>query len=292
MKTLQTQSVMKGIIIGMCLLFLPMLASAQWFMMDEWFGEKTRVTLKFLHPNLVPQHYLDANFKPDISVINGIYDLSINIPFKSGKSRFNFEASFPFVFNSKNNIYYNIEKNTIAGNLYLGLQWKLPKKKRTAVSIGAYLPTATDNRWYTYWFALHTDWTGFAKYQAGQVILTANYHSYLSLGKFDIGYEVGPATFFETGESGYMDPVLYIHYGLYGMYRAGIVTIRTELAGFEILAGEKTSSVDNFPSNIALGVRFGRGSIRPSLFYMRNLKEERREEVKDVLGFQLQFVFK
>ena len=283
---------MKGIITMIFLLILPIIASAQWFMMEEWFGEKPRITLKFLHPNLVPIYYQDYNLERDISIINGIYDLSINVPVKFGKSRFNFEASFPLVSNNKSNIFFDLEKNTLMGNLYLGLQWKLPKKKRTAVSIGAYFPTATNNRWQTYWFALHTDWVGFAKYQAYRFILTANYHSYLRLGKFDIGYEVGPATFFETENSGYMDPVLYIHYGLFGMFRAGIVTFRAELAGFEILAGEKNSNIDIFTNNIALGVRFGRGSIRPSIFYMRNLREKRREDVKDVIGFQLQFLLK
>lgn len=283
---------MKGIIIGMFLLFLPMLVSAQWFMMDEWFGERTRITLKFLYPNLTPLVYENYYQERDLAIGQGVYDLSINIPIKYGKSRLNLEASFPLVINNKSNIIYSLEENTLRGNLYLGLQWKHPKKKRVAVSIGAYFPTATNDRWQTYWFALHTDWVGFAKYQAHRLILTANYHSYLRLGKFDIGYEVGPATFFETKNAGYMDPILYIHYGLFGMFRAGVVTFRAELAGFEILAGEKTSNVDIFTNNIAFGIRFGRGSIRPSIFYMRNLKEKRRRDVIDVLGFQLQFLLK
>jgi hypothetical protein len=289
---LRSKSFIKGIILGILLLFLPIMLSAQWFMMEEWFGEKPRITLKFLHPNLVQKVYQDINFEPEISIINGIYDLSINIPFKSGKSKFNLEASFPVVFNSKNNIFYDYDKNTITGNIYFGVQWTPPKKERVGISIGAYFPTTTNDEWQTYWFALHTDWIGFAKYQAYRFILTANYHSYLRLGKFDIGYEGGPATFFETENSGYMDPILYLHYGFFGMYRAGILTFRVELAGFEILAGEKTSNVDIFTNNIALGVRFGRGSIRPSIFYMRNLREKRRSDVKDVIGFQLQYVFK
>lgn len=120
-----------------------------------------------------------------------------------------------------------------------------------------------------------------------------NYLSYASLGKFELGYETGLAM--TIGDEGYIEPIAYLRYGFYGSFRAGDFTFRTELAGFVVLAGaagDEDTGIEPSTNSIAVGVRYGRGSIRPSLFYMRCLTEKLRYNVKDVVGFQLQFLLK
>jgi hypothetical protein len=270
----------KGIITGMFFLFLPLFASAQWFMMQEWPGDRTRITLKFLHPRLI-----QYPFEEHISLFSGIYDLSINTPIKSSNGRVNLEASFPFAVN-------NIDNQTMSGNFYLGVQWKYSRKKTNSIiSVGAYFPTGKDDRWETYFIVLDTDPFYFPKYQGKMTALTINYLTYASLGKFDFGCEMGPAII--MGDEGYMESMAYFHYGFFGSFRTGDFTFRTELAGFVVIASvDENSNIESFTNNIAVGVRYGRGSIRPSIYYMRCLNEEMRYRVKDVLGFQLQFLFK
>jgi len=282
MKMQRKRSIMKGIISGMFLLFLPLLASAQWFMLQEWPGDRMRITLKFLHPNLDQNYY----YQKSLSLFSGIYDLSINMPVKSSNGRVNLEASFPIAVNSINN-------ETMRGNLYLGVQWKHSRKRNNSIlSIGVYFPTGTDDRWPTHFIALPTDPISFPKYAGKMSAFTVNYLTYASLGKFELGYEMGPAMI--MGDEGYMEPMAYLRYGFYGSFRAGDFTFRTELAGFLVLAGaagdEDNPNIEPFTNSIAVGVRYGRGSIRPSIFYMRCLTEEMRHDVKDVLGFQLQFL--
>jgi hypothetical protein len=270
----------KGIIIGMFFLFLPLFASAQWFMLQEWSGDWTRITLKFLHPRLY-----QYPFEEHISLFSGIYDLSINTPIKSSNGRVNLEASFPFAVN-------NIDNQTMRGNFYLGVQWKHSRKKTNYIlSAGAYLPTGKKNRWETYFLVLDTDPISFPKYQGKMWAFTVNELFYASLGKFELGYEMGPTIL--LGGEGYMEPMAHLHYGFFGSFRTGDFTFRTELAGFLVIFNnEENTNIESSTNNIAVGVRYGRGSIRPSIFYMRCLNEEMRNRVKDVLGFQLQFLWK
>lgn len=283
MKMQRKRSIKRGIISGMLFLFLPLLASAQWFMLQEWPGDRTRITLKFLHPNLDQTYY----YQKSLSLFSGIYDLSINTPIYNSNGRVNFEASFPIAINS-------ISNETMRGNLYLGIQWKHSRKKNNSIfSVGAYLPTGTDDRWHTFFIAMPTDPINFPKYAGKMWDFRVNYLTYASLGKFELGYEMGLAM--SIGDEGYIEPIAYLPYGFYGAFRAGDFTFRTELAGFLVLAGaagDEDTSIEPSTNSIAVGVRYGRGSIRPSIFYMRCLTKELRHAVKDALGFQLQFLLK
>lgn len=282
-KMQQKRLIMKGIIGVMFFVFLPLFVSAQWFMMQEWPENKTRITLKFLRPNLDEKYY--DYYQKHLSLFSGIYDLSINLPVYKSKGRLNFEASFPIAVNS-------LENETMRGNLYLGFQWKHSRKKNNSIiSFGAYLPTGTDNRWPTFFIALSADNIAFPKYQGKMWAFTANYLSYAKLGKFELGYEMGPGM--AIGDEGYIEPILYLHYGFYGAFRTGDFTFRAELAGFLVVAGaasDEDTSIESNSNSIAIGVRYGRGVIRPAIFYMRSLNKIVRHDVKDVLGFQLQFL--
>lgn len=272
--------IMKGIIVVMFFLFVPLFASAQWFMMQEWPGDRTRITLKFLHPNLSENYYQE-----NLSLFSGIYDLSINMPIKSSNGRVNLEASFPIAVNS-------IENETMRGNFYLGIQWKHSRKKTHSItSIGAYLPTGADDKWQTFFIAMPTDPINFPKYAGKMWDFRVNHLSYASLRKFEFGYEMGLAM--TIGDEGYIEPIAYLPYGFYGAFRTGDFTFRTELAGFVVLAGaagDEDTSIESSTNSIAVGVRYGRGAIRPSIFYMRCLTKEISHDEKDVLGFQLQFL--
>ncbi|MDQ1353255.1 MAG: hypothetical protein QG657_3561 [Acidobacteriota bacterium] len=277
----QKKLIVKGIIVVMFFLLVPLFASAQWFLMPEWPGDRTRITLKFLHPNLSANYY----YQKDLSLFSGIYDLSINMPIKSSNGRVNIEASFPIAVNS-------IKNETMRGNFYLGIQWKHSRKKTHSItSIGAYLPTGSDDKWPTYFIAMPTDPVNFPKYAGKMWDFRVNYLSYASLKKFELGYEMGLAM--SIGDEGYIEPIAYLRYGFYGAFRTGDFTFRTELAGFIVLAGaagDEDTSIEPFTNSIAVGVRYGRGAIRPSIFYTRCLTNKLRYAVKDALGFQLQFV--
>lgn len=273
--------IVKGIIVVMFLVFLPLIASAQWFMMQEWPSDKTRIAFKFLHPNLSENYY----YQKDLSLFSGVYDFTINTPLYNSNGRMNFEASFPIAVNS-------IDNETMRGNLYLGFQWKHSRKRTHSItSFGVYLPTGTDNRWHTFFIAMQTDPVNFPKYAGKMWDFKVNYLSYASLGKFELGYEIGLAM--AIGDEGYIEPIAYLPYGFYGAFRTGDFTFRAELAGFLVLAGaagDEDTSIEPFTNSIAVGVRYGRGFIRPSVFYMTCLTKELRHSVKDAVGFQLQFL--
>ncbi|MCP5106530.1 MAG: hypothetical protein GY950_24310 [bacterium] len=277
---------------GILFLLLPLTVTAQAFMLEDWPTEKLRVTLKYLHPNVA-----DLSNRPYLSYLNdltfysGVYDLSINLPI-SGNRRWNFEASMPLLVNNmKTEPIYWHQREIMIGELYLGLQYKLKStpKKGTTISAGLYMGTTPDNNHYTYDMALNTNFVGFPKYQ-GDRILTTNIASYLAMGRFRIGWQAGLASFV-SADNGYMDPILYIHYGFFGSYRFSFVTLRAELAGFTVIAGEKDHlNMSPNTNSVAVGANFGKGRIRPGIFYKRCLVEKYRREVKDVLGFQIQFL--
>lgn len=276
----------KSVLVGILFLLLPLMSSAQAFMLEDWPADRLRVTLKYLHPNLTGVIYQN-----DLTFYAGVYDLSINLPVSRNR-RWNLEVSLPLLVNKmKTKPIYWDQSEIITGELYLGFQYKLKAtpKKGTSLSAGLYLGTTPDNNHHTYDMALNTNFVGFPKYQ-GDRILTTNIASYLVMGRFRFGWQAGLASFV-SADRGYMDPLLYLHYGGFGSFRLDFVTLRVELAGFMILAGERDHlNMADSTNTVAFGAHFGRGRIRPGIFYKKCLTEENRREVKDVLGFQIQMI--
>lgn len=282
----------KSIVTGMLFLLLPLIVSAQAFLLEDYPADKARITLKYMHPNLKDLSYIHYH-QDEISVYSGVYDLSFNFRL-AGKRKVNLEVSLPLLVNHlKTEPLYGPQREAMIGNLYVGFQYRLKAtpKKGTTLSAGVYLGTTPDNKHDTYSMALHTSFIGFADYQAHRLILTGNMASYHTTGPFRFGYEAGPAMVFETENAGYMEPFLYIHYGIFGSFRAAFVTLRAELAGFLVVAGEREGlNMSPDTKTVAVGAHFGRGRIRPGLFYKKCLTERNRRRVNDVLGFQIQFL--
>lgn len=279
----------KSIFTAILIFLLPLIASAQAFMLEDWPADRARITFKYLHPNLT--HILYQN---DLSVYSGNYYLSLNLPVK-GNPRLNLEATLPLLVNHlKTEPIYGKQRETMIGSLYLGFQYKLKSttpKKGTTLSAGVYLGTTPDNKYDTYFMALYTNFIGFAGYQAHELIPTFNIASYRVLGHFRFGWEAGPAILFETENAGYIDPFLYLHYGVFGSFQTAYVTLRAELAGFMIVAGDKEHlNMSPDTNTVAVGAHFNRGRFRPGVFYKKCLVAKNRREVKDVLGFQIQFL--
>jgi len=279
----------RSIITAIFIFLLPLTAFSQAFMLEDWPADRARITFKYLHPDLT--HIINQD---DLAFYSGNYYLSFNFPVK-GNPRLNLEATLPFLVNHlKTEPVYGKQREAMIGNLYLGFQYRLKSKspkKGTALSAGVYLGTTPDNKYDTYFMALYTHFIGFAGYQAHRLIPTFNIASYRVLGHFRIGWEAGPAMLFETENAGYMDPILYFHYGVFGSIRTAYVTFRVELAGFMVVAGEKDHlNMSPDTNTAAVGAHFGRGRFRPGVFYKKCLVAKNRREVKDVLGFQIQFL--
>ena len=269
----------KSIIAGIFIFQLTFLVSAQSFILENPPIDKTRFRLRYLRP-----FYKGGS---DLSFLSGVYDLSVSIPVGS---KMNIVGSIPFVTMGNE----GIETESGIGNIYIGLQHRLKStaEKGMTLSFGAFLSTTSEDKYSVPLLGMSTNYFELQKYFSNLLAIYGNvaYHRHQSNGLM-YGLEIGPYLMIPTkGEGSEME--LFLHYGLSCGYRIKDFVLKAEFAGVGIVTEDIDNLGDRFVHSLTFGVLWGRGSIKPGIFYKLYLNKELSESINGVLGIKVEVVLK
>ncbi|MDX1699511.1 MAG: hypothetical protein R3250_02780 [Melioribacteraceae bacterium] len=220
------------------------------------------------------------------SLLTGVFQLSTNIPVSDN---LNVIANIPFINMSYENDYafgtYEFSENGF-GNLFIGLQTnsEFTDNSRTVLSFGIFLPTSEEKISNV---GSQVNFYDFQKYIPNSLGLYFNFASQkIFLNGFNFGFEVGPNVIIPTEGEG-RDTELFLHYGLNLGYQIVKLAINAEFLGTGII----TEKADNFEDRLIHQLNFGAQWIgrivTPKLYYGIYLKEEFRNVIDGVLGFDI-----
>lgn len=281
------KNVSKWVITGIIIFLFPLTAAAEWLILEDLPGDKTKLSLRFLHPN----------FKEpgDLTFFSGVYDFSIRKPLGD---KLNIIGTLPFSTTRAGG-----ESESGIGNIYMGIQYSLKSTADTKahVSLGVFLPTVPKDKPSIGIMGIFSDYCHFPKYLKESVTIYGNaaYHRTLS-SAFMFGLEVGPYIIMSTSSDNYEGDIelyddkteLFLHYGISCGFLAKYVTLTAEFAGVMIV----TEKVDDFSDRgfnvIAVGAQWNRGSIRPGIFYKFYLDTYMKEIMHGVLGIKVDSILK
>ncbi len=275
MKTFRKKLVCSGIVIFL----LTFMVSAQSFLLENPPTDKTRFEFRYLRP------FFEGS--SDLSFLSGVYDLSVCIPVSS---KLNVVSSLPFVTMGIE----GIKTESSIGNIYIGLQHRLKStaEKGMTVSLGAFLPTTSEDKYLAMILGVDTNYYEFQKYLSNILTFHGNvaYHRRQSNGLM-YGLELGPYLMIPTkGEDPEME--LFLHYGLSFGFRINDFVLKAEFAGIGIVTEEVDDFGDRFVHDITFGALWNRGAIRPGIFYKLYLKKEMSDMIDGVLGIKVEIVLK
>ena len=280
-------------IAALCLLALPALGLAQSYLLQGPPAKKGRLTLRYFWP----QKGSYRSGGPD--VFSGLYDLSAS--FRVG-ARINVIAAIPYL--SSKVSYRNWDTEAASesmhglGNASIALELLLEENsaRRTGFTIGAYLPTLSHKP--------GDDWMGNDEYAyLAQIGMMADYAEFPRVlnattpfvrlahyrdleGGWRIGLEGGA---FIMLPRGWDYTPLYLHYGAAAGKSAGPLELKAELRGSAHVAGFVDEVYIRLYNQAALGVEWGKGKLRPGIFYTMFLDRDFREASRGAIGFRLQF---
>lgn len=278
MKTFQKKSIIAGIFIFL----LTCLVSAQSFILENPPIDKTRFGLRYLRP------FFDGS--SDLSFLSGVYDLSVSTPVGS---KMNIVGSIPFA-TIGGEFGDWIESDSGFGNIYIGLQHRLKStaEKGMTLSVGAFLPTASEDKYSVPLLGMLANNIEIYKYFPNILTIHGNAAYYRSQSKgFMYGLEIGPNIMIPTkGEDTEVE--LLVHYGLSCGYRTKDFVLKAEFAGVGNITAEDGDFSDRFLHAFTFGLLWDRGSIRPGIFYKIYLDKDWSDVVSGVLGIKLEIVLK
>jgi len=263
-------------VIFICLLFNSI--SAQTFLFQSQPKEKAQFGLRYMRPNFEGDD--------DMTTLSGIYDFYFNIPVKS---TLNLVASLPYSTYSNDD---DVSDNDI-GNLYIGLQSrsKFSGDKGTILSIGAFLPIASEDEYLVYLTSAFTNYHQLQKYLPNTLILDMNFARFDShSGGAFWGIEIGPNLWIPTKDDDEDNETeLTVHYGISGGFQLSNLAIFAELVGLVILTEDYDEFSDRFYHTLGFGAQWTTGMVKPGIFYNIYLKEDLSDYIDGVLGIKLEF---
>lgn len=270
---------MKSVIAGIAIFLLPLIVSAQSFILQDPPTEKPKFTFRYFRP-----HFKES--ESSLSFLSGVYDFTVSIPLSA---KVNIIGSVPFSAVGWKDF---DESESSFGNISAGIQYRFNStdEKATAVTFGVFAPTASEEKESLFMMGFLTNYYEIPKYFPNVLTIYGNlsHHVFKADGLL-LNLELGPYFMIPT-EGG--DPELFIHYGLSGGYRVNPISFNVELAGIGILSEESEDFGDRFEHMLAFGAQWNRGWIRPGIYYQLYLKKEMREYINGVLGIKLEIDLK
>jgi hypothetical protein len=268
----------KSSVMGFIFFVLSLLVSAQGFQMEGPQSDRTKLGVRFLHP--------DFEEAEGLSLFSGLYQLSLSVHVSP---KLNVVVKLPIGSVAGD----DIESQTGFGNIYAGIQYKLKdsKKTQTSASLGVYLPTANKNKGLSAFIGMYSNFSRFFQFLPETVTVSLNltYYHLEAEGLF-FGAEVGPDVIIPNEEYYTGEVELFIHYGLTTGYRFNNFEIKGEFVGLGILSEEVDSFSDRFFNKVILGLNWIGGRIRPGLFYKVNLDKDIRDFVRGAFGFSINYI--
>lgn len=274
---------MKAIIAGIVIFLLPLVISAQLFILQDPPSSKPKLTFKYFRP-----HFKEA--EGSLTFLSGLYELHLSIPVNA---KLNVVGSVPFMEYGWKSSYYDDEGESAFGDIFIGLQYLLKKTDRqaTAVCFGVYVPTAPEEKEGPVILGLATNYYKLPQYFPNVLTIYGDisHHIFTANGLL-LNVELGPYFMIPTKGGG--DSELFIHYGLSGGYRVNPVDFNVEIAGVGILTEEADAFGDRFMNMLGFGVQWNRGWIRPGIFYQIYLKKSMSDSISGVIGIKLEIDLK
>lgn len=280
------KNVSKSVITGIIVFLFPLIAAAESFILEDSPGNKTKLSLRFLHP--------DFKEPGDLTFFSGVYDFSVRIPLGD---KLNIVGTLPF-----STMRAGGESESGIGNIYMGIQYSLKSTAETKahVSLGVFLPTVPKDKPSIGIMGVFSNYCQFPKYLPEIVTIYGNaaYHRILSKG-FMFGLEVGPYVIISTSSDYEGDIELYddetelfLHYGISCGFLAKYVALTAEFGGVMIVSEDADDFSDRVFNVLTIGAQWNRGSIRPCIFYKFYLEKYMRESMNGVLGIKVDIILK
>jgi hypothetical protein len=274
---------MKSVIAGIVIFLLPLVVSAQSFILQDPPADKANLTFRYFRPHL-------KQGVNSLSFFSGAYDLTFNIPVNA---KINFVGSLPFATIGFKG--YDSESESSFGDISLGLQYKLKStaETATAVTFGVCTPTMSAKHEGPFFMGFYADYYEFQKFYPHVLTLYGNlaHHIFKANGLL-LNLEIGPYFMIPTEGGEYADTELFLHYGLSAGYRVNPIAFKVELAGLGILTEEMYEGDHRFEHMLAFGAQWTRGSVRPGIFYQVYLRKDVSDNISGVIGIKLEIDLK
>lgn len=157
------------------------------------------------------------------------------------------------------------------------------------LSLGAFLPTMPIGKYGPVLIGTSSDYIRFQKYLPRVLTVYGNlaFH-YIKDKGFIFGWEIGPNFMIPTEGDGEFEA--YIHYALAAGYRLKSVDLKAELRGLGIITEDVEIFKDRFFHDLAFGVQWHRGKIRPGVFYIIYLKKPWSDNISGVTGLRVDVI--
>lgn len=271
MKTFWRKTILTGLLMG--LLFTSV--SAQYFLLQNIPGNRSELGLRFMRPNF-------SHDGGDLSLLSGVYDLNVSIPFGEGLS---FTGAFPFSSFSAS----GEGTESGIGNIYLGIQTRPPaaSANKSNLSFGIFLPTASDE-FAPMILGLYSNYYEMQKYISDLMTVYGNYAFCREQSNVIFSFEIGPNIFIPTKKG--REGELFAHYGIFGGLKLNPLILGAELTGVAVISEDIDDFEDRFVHAVCFGAHLIRGKSRPTLFYEIYLDEEFKDVVDGILGIKADFI--
>ena len=280
----------RTLIAVLCLLALPAWGLAQSFLLQGPPPDgKGRITLRYFWPQA--GLYGDRGY----DLLSGLYDLSA--AYRLGE-RLHLVAALPYLAYRDSFVNWEQEKITRRGSGLGGISVALRhllsrgEGRNTTLTAGAYLPTF-DCAKRDYWecknlsaVGIEADFPEFPK-SLDATTLFARIARYRGLnGGWRAGLEGG--AFLMIPRGGGTAP-LYAQAGVAVGRSAGPVDVTAEWSGTVRLAGFVDEFFIHIYHQVGLGASWGRGRLRPGVFYTMPLDRHSRENSRGAVGVRLSY---
>ncbi len=253
--------------VALAVLVLPLLASGQSLLLTNPPGESAKISLRSFWST-----YDNLEFP------SAMFDLYFRVPLNS---RTSIIGALPFL-TLKQKTWWGTPPQRLSGigDISLGLQRVLKSIENRTISVaaGVYLPTMAQGDRYNYGMSLaefgyDTDYAEFPKSLSGYATLfaTAAYRQLDRRGNH-FGLEAGPLFLIPAKGDSRGNPVAtFLGYGVSGGLKLGSFDLTAEVAGRVQLFGFIDEAYIYFSHQAAVGLAWGRGPVRPGLFYTLRL---------------------
>lgn len=254
------------VVLGM--LLLPVLVVGQSLLLTNPPGENAKISLRSFWSTI-----------DNLEFPSAMFDLYFRVPLNS---RTSIIGALPFLTLKQKGSWWGTPRERLSGigDVSLGLQRVLKSIENRTISVtaGVYLPTMAqgDRNFYGMslaGFGYDTDYAEFPKSLPGHatVFATAAYQLVDRRGN-RLGLEAGPLFAIPVKASYRGNPVAtFLGYGVSGGLKLGPFDLTAEIAGRVQVLGFVDEVYIYFRHQAAAGLAWGRGPVRPGLFYTLRL---------------------
>ena len=270
-------------VLVLMVLILPVLAAGQSLLLTNPPGENAKISLRSFWPTI-----------DNLEFPSAMFDLYFRVPLNS---RTSIIGALPFLTLKQKGILWGTPWQRLSGigDVLLGLQRVLKSIENSFISVtaGVYLPTMAQGDRYGYGMSLaefgyDTDYAEFPKSLPGHATLFAfaAYRQVDRRGNY-FGLEAGPLFAIPAKGDYRGNPVAtFLGYGVSGGLKLGPFDLTAEVAGRVQLFGFVDEAYIYFRHQAAVGLAWGRGPVRPGLFY--TLRLDHMESLSGSFGVNLE----